>query len=911
LADEAEFVRDTALKAGQRIVQMYAETAIALFLPELEKGLFDENWRIRYSSVQLLGDLLYRISGVTGKMTTEAIDEDDTFGSEESINCIVKALGAERKNRVLAGLYMGRCDTALQVRQSSLHVWKIVVSNTPRTLREILSTLFSLLLGCLASTSYDKRQVAARTLGDLVRKLGERVLPEIIPILEKGLDCEDRPDQRQGVCIGLSEIIGSTSREHVLTFSDSLVPTVRRALCDTLPEVRSAAAQTFDKLHATIGQRALDDILPNLLERLGNDDEEDASRALDGLRQVMAVKSRVVLPYLVPQLTSPPVNTHALAILSSVAGEALTKHLSKILPALMAALTKEQGTSQEDIVLEHCQTVVLSVSDDHGVHTVMSELLEATSHSSAAIRAAAATLINAYVSKAKLDYTAYVPNLIRGLIKMFTDEDNRVLHTAWDALNAVTKNLDAAEMLRHVSNVRQAVKYAASDLKSAPGAPVLLPGFCLLKKGVAPILPIFREGILQGPPDLKELAANGLGEVIKLTSAEALKPSVVNITGPLIRILGDRFSWNVNVAVLETLGQLLAKVGVMLKPFLPQLQTTFLKNLVNPHRSVRLQAASALGQLVVIHQRVDPLFNELINNIKSAEDAGVKDTTLQALRHSIVGAGGKVSEAVRRNVLETLLDVVNAPAADSADAASSTTRMAAAGCLGHLLPHLLPHEKENLIKNNLLETDSSLGWEVAHGRAVALFVALKAAPKEIIHDYQNELQEVLLEYMTNDRVPVCQSGLRGVCFYFLALLNPASSDATNGDAAPASVPPSLLQALGKTMNHSSNEIKTLTTSVFIYLAKNASQPLDLAFIKPVLAQLINGTKEKNSAVRASSEQALVALLRLRHGQEHVTKLISGLDAGPKGALNDIMKSLTKVASQNEPKEEEMDNSIVV
>lgn len=72
---------------------------------------------------------------------------------------IIGALGAERRNRVLSGLYMGRSDTQLVVRQASLHVWKIVVSNTPRTLREILPTLFGLLLGFLASTCPDKRTV--------------------------------------------------------------------------------------------------------------------------------------------------------------------------------------------------------------------------------------------------------------------------------------------------------------------------------------------------------------------------------------------------------------------------------------------------------------------------------------------------------------------------------------------------------------------------------------------------------------------------------------------------------------------------------------------------------------------------------------------------------------------------------
>ena len=194
---------------------------------------------------------------------------------------------------------MGRSDVSLQVRQAALHVWKVIVSNTPRTLKEILPTLFSLLLGCLASNSYDKQQVAARTLGDLVRKLGERVLPEIIPILEQGLE-SDRADQRQGVCIGLSEIIASTNREMVQAFIDSLVPTVTKALYDPLPEVRQAAAKTFDSLHSAVGNRALDEILPPLLNQL--DDPKLGESTLDGLRQVMAIKSRVVLPYLVPQV---------------------------------------------------------------------------------------------------------------------------------------------------------------------------------------------------------------------------------------------------------------------------------------------------------------------------------------------------------------------------------------------------------------------------------------------------------------------------------------------------------------------------------------------------------------------------------------------------------------------------------
>ena len=64
--------------------------------------------------------------------------------------------------------------------------------------------------------------------------------------------------------------------------------------------------------------------------------------------------------------------------------------------------------------------------------------------------------------------------------------------------------------------------------------------------------------------------------------------------------------------------------GAMLKPFLPQLQTTFVKALNDPNRSVRLKAASALSKLIIIHTRVDPLFTELMTGVKNADDTGIR-----------------------------------------------------------------------------------------------------------------------------------------------------------------------------------------------------------------------------------------------------------------------------------------------
>ena len=49
LSDAEELVRSAAMKAGRMIISQYSNKAVDLLLPELERGMFDDSWRIRVS----------------------------------------------------------------------------------------------------------------------------------------------------------------------------------------------------------------------------------------------------------------------------------------------------------------------------------------------------------------------------------------------------------------------------------------------------------------------------------------------------------------------------------------------------------------------------------------------------------------------------------------------------------------------------------------------------------------------------------------------------------------------------------------------------------------------------------------------------------------------------------------------
>ena len=64
---------------------------------------------------------------------------------------------------------------------------------------------------------------------------------------------------------------------------------------------------------------------------------------------------------------------------------------------------------------------------------------------------------------------------------------------------------------------------------------------------------------------------------------------------------------------------------------------------------MRLKAGVALSYLIDIHMRPDPLFNELANGIKNADEAAVRDTYLQVSNIYLCGFFILINYAVKRS----------------------------------------------------------------------------------------------------------------------------------------------------------------------------------------------------------------------------------------------------------------------
>jgi HEAT repeat protein len=593
---------------------------------------------------------------------------------------------------------------------------------------------------------------------------------EVLPVLISSLTNPDSDvAARQGVCLGLAEVISCGSQRQLEAHLEVVRFAVRQAMCDENEEVRAAASGAFSALVKSFGQHAVKEMVPSLLDALEASSDEDATltpeHATHGLRAVIELRGRVVMPMIVARLVEPPITAARASAMKTVAKAASTiihLYLPKLLPPLLQTIA--DGVADPAVIeasRDAATAIVMSIRGDAGLRALVSRLGELVDNSEGAnLRAEGAWLMGKLCEGAAADLEEFVPTILSHLVMLYSSQDEAILAAALSALTALTAARSDEELSEHIPAIRSVVAGMRSDMKHKMhlgDEELLLPGLCQ-KNGLKPMLPMFQHALLKGTPVMREHAAAGIGELIGLTSPAALKPFIIKLTGPLIRIMHDRFPRGVKIAILDTLITLIHMGGARLRPFLPQLQTTFVKALGDPESAVRSQSIKALTALLDLKPRVGPLIGELRAGAVSAPTENIQAAMLEALSR-VLRSPMKMTASTLTLITGCFDAVMDASMLGNE---SDAVRRAAADVIAAAIALMPGDQASDLLRSTIFpiaKDGFASPWPLRHGMAVTLGAVLassndSAELEGVVSGCADEVMAILVDSTADDRAQV-------------------------------------------------------------------------------------------------------------------------------------------------------------
>jgi hypothetical protein len=254
----------------------------------------------------------------------------------------------------------------------------------------------------------------------------------------------------------------------------------------------------FDVLHGLVGPRAVDEIIPALLNQLHTGE----ANALEGLKEIMAVRANVVFPVLVPTLVHVPMsefNANALGALLSVAGNALNRRLDQVLNALMASL-EQPDEAAVTAVRNTIEILVSSINNDDdndnddAVHTLMLQLFEKMKDEVdmetgekivdpiSRVKIATCRVLASFAQSNPKAVGRYTNDWIRILVDFYV-VDNELTQAASNAMDIMLRAQPKSELDRYINTVRGSLRRAYESLNTTSSN--LLPGLCLPKASIS------------------------------------------------------------------------------------------------------------------------------------------------------------------------------------------------------------------------------------------------------------------------------------------------------------------------------------------------------------------------------------------------------------------------------------------
>ena len=244
--------------------------------------------------------------------------------------------------------------------------------------------------------------------------------------------------------------------------------------------------------------------------------------ALDGLRYLMNVRAKSILPIILSRLTPTPMTmfcARALASLAQVSGAALTaEKAGKMLDAIARtdlSLADESGSvgTLPDL-LQCAERVIKSIGDDEKAEFLVylkesihpeDENGPKAKHLSLYIRYAGMHASSFDSDEDELEELGIQTELVEMLMEFYCHSDSDVLVAVVEAIDKVIKSLKKEAQVCIVPCLHKTLNKVVAAYKDRIGLrrheEVTVPAICEAK-GIAPLMATYIQGLLNGTPEV-------------------------------------------------------------------------------------------------------------------------------------------------------------------------------------------------------------------------------------------------------------------------------------------------------------------------------------------------------------------------------------------------------------------------
>ena len=632
-SDEHENVRNVSNKIFEICIKIFARKNTTQLVEPLLDRLFSENWRIRNSSIALIKTLVSSLGAEFSKENSE---------------CFKKEL----RDKILTYTFILKSDTSGNTETLANMIWRDYVDNIPKYLSKILVNIYNQLMNLINDEMNEEcYNIARANVGLLATKFSDKFFNELLPIIKENIIKEKNNEYITDasftiIYVAISEVserLLSTNRNYILKI-------IYENIFTEFSSIRIKIADIVYEMANRLNDHNMKrNLVTNVMKQARGKSSLIQKNALEIVGNLTEISKSDVIRYVIAEIFKTPYEEGFFELGNMISTEIVESiddmndarnifdslyntfiNCPRISLNTVVAITSKLEEQYFELFIKFLEKINKKIKKDKSNNN--DEIINNKEN----IEFYFTELIANFCSKTEQSLESIYDNIIEIIIGLLHYDNEFLIKNIGNILKTLVEKTDKSQqvdivittllecMKNFYDEIQGEVDYNKEKFELKVGKKLSL----ILEH----LLFTVQNELLYG--NNKILACKLINDIIYYIPREKLKPYIMKLIGPIIRILGEKISTEIKEKLLQNTENLIRKVKEDIKGVSPQLQSVFLKALGDNSDlsgKTRIKAGENIILLLKYYPRLDVTANDLLKILQNKIDQRLPAESLMEL----------------------------------------------------------------------------------------------------------------------------------------------------------------------------------------------------------------------------------------------------------------------------------------